>query len=120
MLIGKLMVTLAWVAAATLALPACKSGAQKAGGTTGSTAKSKGQQGGAQATGSRDQASDQGAERDGLVCDESSDGVGWCESDSEVVFCAEGSWWLLDCAVVEEGAYCGYDDAANEVDCYVE
>ena len=119
MSIRSLVGTMAWLA--VLALAACNGGEPRpAGGASGSSAKEKNQQGGSSATGARNQASNQGGERDGLVCDDASYGVGWCENDSEIVFCAEGSWWLLDCSLVEEGAYCAYDEASNEVDCFIE
>lgn len=106
---------------ASLGAPACGGdGATKAGGEKAAAAKEGGQKGGSVATGAKSSGQSAGPERDGLACDASAEGVGWCDSDAEIVFCSEGSWWLLDCAAVTDGAYCGYDEGLNEVDCYVD
>jgi len=93
---------------------------KKAGGKKGSAAADAKQKSGDTATGNRSSGTDQGAESDGIVCDANLEGVGWCSSDAAIVLCAEGSWWLVDCSAVSDGAYCGYDEDADVVDCYVE
>jgi hypothetical protein len=109
------------VVSAALGAPGCGGeGATKAGGQKAGAAKEGGQKGGSVATGAKSSGQSAGSERDGLACDASAEGVGWCDSDAEIVFCSEGSWWLLDCTAVTDGAYCGYDEELNEVDCYVE
>ncbi len=92
----------------------------KGGGQTGEAASSSGQKGGSRSTGSQSLATSQGSETEGLVCDASTDGIAWCDDDTNILFCADGAWWLLDCGAVEAGAFCGYDEDLNIVDCYVE
>jgi hypothetical protein len=103
-----------------LPLAACNSGATKAGGKTGSEAASAKQKSGSQAKGNRESGAAQGPDYEGVTCDSGLEGVGWCSSDAEIVFCSQGEWWLLDCGAIDEGAFCGFDEAAEEVDCYVE
>lgn len=55
-----------------------------------------------------------------LVCDAESDGVAFCDDDTNLVFCAEGEWWSLDCPAIEDGAFCGEDADSLLVDCAVE
>jgi hypothetical protein len=107
--------------ACSVEVPELESGAGKAkgGGKKGSEASESGQKSGSKATEAKDSAESQGSEAEGLACDDSLDGVGWCEDDESILFCSDGEWWLLDCTAIEEEAFCGYDDEANLVDCYV-
>lgn len=93
---------------------------KKGGGSKGaSAASSAGQKGGSNATSAQDSATSQGPESDGLVCDGTTEGVGWCSDDASIVFCSDESWWLLDCTQYDPEAFCAYDDDLNIVDCYV-
>jgi hypothetical protein len=93
---------------------------KKGGGSKGaSDAKSSGQKGGSNAEGAQGNATSQGPESDGLVCDASTESVGWCADDASIVFCSDENWWLLDCTEIDPEAFCGYDDELNVVDCYV-
>jgi hypothetical protein len=93
---------------------------KKGGGSKGSAAQSSGQKGGSTASSHTMDAASQGSESDGLVCDASIEGIGWCADDASVVFCSGETWWLLDCAAIESEGFCGYDEELNIVDCYVE
>ena len=91
----------------------------KGGGSKGSDAQSSGQKGGSKAAASKGTAQSQGAENGGLVCDASTESIGWCADDASIVFCSADTWWLLDCRQLDPDAFCGYDDELNIVDCYV-
>ena len=65
-----------------LALAAC--GSKKATGSKAKGMKSQGQQ--------------QGPEYDGTTCDDELEGQGFCDDDTNIVFCSEGEWYLLDCS----------------------
>ena len=56
-----------------------------------------------------------GASYEDVTCDSSTEGLAWCDSDTEIAFCASGTWWLLDCSGVG-GDFCG--DDGETVDCY--
>lgn len=94
-------------------------GKQKGGGAKSAAAaqmqKSMQKTGGA-ASSMQSSASNQGNSKDGVSCDAALDGVGFCATDSAIVFCSAGSWWLLDCAEVREDAYCGQSDGT--IDCF--
>lgn len=52
----------------------------------------------------------------GIACDASTNKVGYCDDEGNAVqFCSEGSWYDIACA---PGTLCGFDEAANVVDCY--
>jgi hypothetical protein len=92
-------------------------GAKKAGGAksaASATASKSSQKTGSAAATNQSSATS----RDGVACDGAASGVGFCASDSTIAFCASGSWWLLDCSEVEEGAYCG--QAGDTIDCFTE
>ena len=112
---------LALVTALSLACgaPAAAGAKTKGGGEKGSAAKDAGQKTGGTASGKTDQATNSGADVDGITCDDSLEGVAWCESDTEIIFCTGGSWYLLDCVAFDETAFCGIDEAAT-VDCYAD
>lgn len=96
-------------------------GAKKAGGAksaASATASRSSQKTGSAAATNQSSATNQGGSRDGVACDGAASGVGFCASDSTIAFCASGSWWLLDCSDVEEGAYCG--QAGDTIDCFTE
>lgn len=96
-------------------------GSKKAGGAKNATSAqtSKGsQKTGSAATGGQSSATAQGSTKDGVTCDASLNGVGFCASESSIVFCSGGSWYALDCSDIEDGAYCGQD--GDTIDCYVD
>lgn len=105
-----------------VALSACGGGAKtKGGGDKGAAAaKASNQKSGGNAQGKQSSATSQGSDSGGVACDGELDGVAWCNSDTEIIFCSGGSWYLLDCEAFEVGAFCGLDVDALEVDCYVE
>ncbi|HZO17183.1 MAG TPA: hypothetical protein VFB62_28090 [Polyangiaceae bacterium] len=92
----------------------------KGGGRKGSEAAEEGQKSGSNATSHQDQAQEQGNEVDEIVCDAENEGVGWCDDDVSVVFCASETWWRLDCTALDPASYCDYDDDDNVVDCFVD
>jgi hypothetical protein len=81
---------------------------------TGGCGSDKPSTAGDRAKGMKSQANQQGTEHDGLLCDASTEGEGFCVDDWTIVFCADGYWWALDCSAL--GAVC-YEDAYI-VDCY--
>lgn len=91
----------------------------KGGGQKGAEAAEAGQKSGDNATASKESAAAQGTESDGVVCDASLEGVGWCADDASIVFCSADSWWLLDCTAYDPEAFCAYDLDLEIVDCYV-
>jgi hypothetical protein len=105
--------------ASMLVLPAagCGSKKSKGGGVKGAAAKDAGQKTGGTATGDKAKAKEQmGDTYEGVKCDSTTEGLGWCDSETEIAFCSGGGWYLLDCTGVG-GDFCG-DDGAT-VDCYV-
>lgn len=76
------------------------------------------QQSGSRARGAQSSAANQGSESNGVACDGALEGAGVCASETQVLFCAGGIWWLLDCGQLVSGAFCGYDSATLAVDCY--
>jgi hypothetical protein len=103
------------------AVPATPAPAKKkGGGTQGATAaSSSGQKGGSNAESAQSSATSQGSEVDGLVCDASTESVGWCADDASIEFCSDATWWVLDCTQFDPDAFCAYDEDLNIVDCYV-
>src|SRR5262245_55409200 len=82
------------------AVMACAGGGTKtkgAGVKGAAAAKSSDQKSGGNAKATMGSATNQGATAHDATCDADLDGVGWCDSDSEIIFCASGSWYLLDC-----------------------
>jgi hypothetical protein len=100
-----------------LALVACGSSGQatKGSGAKGSGAKDAGQKAGGTAEGDKGMASSDGSEYEGVTCDETFEGVAWCDSDTTIVFCTGGTWWALDCSAVGGDVCAELDDT---VDCY--
>src|SRR5262245_38790447 len=43
-----------------------------------------------------------GSDSGGVTCDASLDGVGFCDTDNSIVFCAGGSWYQLSCGAIAE------------------
>jgi hypothetical protein len=123
--VASVLASLALISPAFLATQGCSSTTSakpkaKAGGAKGPAAASTDKQkGGAKATAKKDSGMNKGAEVDGVACDAALEGIAWCGSESEVVFCAAGAWYALDCAQVESGAFCGEDVDTNTVDCFV-
>jgi len=105
-------------ATSTAASGAGGAGQVKGGGKKGAAAASAHQKGGSTAEGKVGSAASQGPTSDGLTCDATLDGVGWCVDDANILFCYEGTWWLLDCSGFLDGGFCGYDVDLNTVDCY--
>ena len=56
----------------------------------------------------------------GVTCDASMEGAAWCDTETEVAFCSGGVWYLMDCSALDELAWCGYDEAYDVVDCFVD
>lgn len=108
------------VVLAVLVLAACGGSSAKAtkgGGAKGTSAQSSGQKAGGMATADKSKGTDKGATYEGVTCDASTEGLAWCDSDTEIAFCAGGEWWLLDCANPQIGGdFCG--DDGNTIDCY--
>jgi hypothetical protein len=90
----------------------------KGGGQKGTAAVSSKQHGGSTAQTQKSSAMSQGSNVQGIVCDASLEGVGWCVDDLDIVFCSAGTWWILDCSQWADGAFCGYYADANIVDCF--
>ena len=53
---------------------------------------------------------------EGVFCNDTTEGIGWCDDDVTLAYCSLGTWWLLDCTDVG-GDYC--NDDGITVDCYV-
>ena len=96
-----------------IALAACAS--NSSGPTKGSSAKGAGQKVGGTAHGDTSMATNDGASYESITCDDSEEGVAWCDDDHTIVFCSSGIWWSLDCADVG-GDFCAETD--DTVDCY--
>jgi hypothetical protein len=105
---------------AAVALAACSNSSSgnkptKGSSQTGSAARTAGQKTGGTAQGNESMATNDGVTYQELTCDDSFDGVAWCNDDQTIVFCSAGTWWALDCAQIG-GDACGED--AETVDCY--
>lgn len=93
----------------------------KGGGDKGAAAaKASNQKSGSNATSKMGSAQSQGSDSGGITCDGDLEGIAWCDSDTNIIFCSGGTWYLLDCEAFEAGAFCGVDLESAEVDCYVE
>ena len=55
---------------------------------------------------------------DGVDCTAELEGLAWCDTDSELLFCSDGEWYQLDCAKLESGGFCGFDLESLEVSCF--
>jgi hypothetical protein len=103
-----------------LVVAACTSGGgskAKGGGAKGTDAQSAGQKSGGTAESDHSKGTDKGNTYDGVTCDATTDGLAWCDSDTDIALCAGGEWWLLDCSSPEIGGdFCG--DDGQTVDCY--
>ena len=107
------------VVSLSFAFAACGGGSKpaKGGGARGAAAKGSGQTSGGTATGDKGQGTQKGETYEGVTCDSSTDGLAWCDSDTDVVFCSGGVWYLLDCSSPEIGGdVCGETD--DTIDCY--
>lgn len=85
----------------------------------GARQPSSSQQSGSSARNAMSSATDRGAMQGGLACDSALEGAGVCANETQVLFCASGTWWLLDCSVLAAGGFCAYDPSLSSVDCYV-
>ena len=100
-------------------LVACSGGSkpQKGGGQMGTAAKDAGQKAGGHAEGDKSKGTDMGSTYDSVTCDSSTEGLAWCDSETNIAFCAGGEWWILDCSHPDIGGdFCG--DDGQTVDCY--
>jgi hypothetical protein len=105
-----------FIAPALLLVEGCASSKKQKGTTAkGNAAKTEGLENGSVSAAARDKAKDLGATVEKLLCDAVTEGVGWCDSDTAVVFCTGGTWYKLDCAATGLGV-CAIDDA-KVVDC---
>lgn len=107
------------ISIASLAI-ACGSGGgkSKGGGSKGTGAQSSGQKAGGNAEGGKSMGTQEGETYEGVTCDSSTEGLAWCDSDTEVAFCSDGAWWLLDCSHPDIGGdFCAEADDGT-VDCY--
>jgi hypothetical protein len=98
---------------------ACGGGGSKSkgGGAKGASAKDSGQKGGGNVSTDKSKGTDKGETYEGVTCDSSAEGLAWCDSTTEVAFCAGGEWWLLDCSHPDIGGdFCG--DDGTTIDCY--
>jgi hypothetical protein len=100
-----------------LVLAACGTSSQptKNSSAKGSGAKAAGQKAGGTAESNKSMATSDGAEYEDVTCDDSEEGVAWCDSDTTVIFCTGGTWYALDCSAVG-GDFCAELD--DTVDCY--
>jgi hypothetical protein len=118
------------VASLTISLAACggasntggsspSAKAQKGAGQKGTAAKDSGQKVGGHAGHDRSKGQDKGATYEDLACDDSLEGLAWCDSDTELAFCSSGQWWVLDCSHPDiDGDFCA--ESGSTVDCYAE
>ena len=100
-----------------IALAACgtSSSPTKNSSAKGSGAKAAGQKAGGTAEGNKSTATSNGTEYEDVACDDTMEGVAWCDSDTTVIFCTGGSWYSLDCSAIG-GDFCAELD--DTVDCY--
>ena len=107
------------VLAAIGSLAACGGGNKpaKGGGSKGTAAKGSGQKAGGMAEADKSKGTDQGATYLDVTCDETTEGLAWCDSDTNIAFCSGGEWWILDCSHPDIGGDFCADDGTN-VDCY--
>ena len=92
--------------------------AKGSGAKSTSAAKDSGQKASAQVKNGTSKAQSSGATKDGVTCDASLEGVGFCGSDTTVVFCTQGQWWALECTAIDSTAYCGVDPESG-LDCWL-
>lgn len=72
---------------------------------------------GTTAKGAQSKALDKGTGAlDGVNCTQTNEGMGWCNSDLEIFWCAGGHFYSLDCKTVD-GKVCAYTDSSKTVDC---
>ena len=115
--ISRVFIAASMIAALVPAAACSKSSKSKGGGEKGAAAQTAQQKAGATAKGDQSNASDKGADYETVTCDDSDEGLGWCDSETEIVFCAGGHFWVLDCAGIG-GDFCG--DDGSTIDCYAE
>lgn len=92
--------------------------ARGSGAKTTAAAKDGNQKATPQVTSNTSKATSSGMTKDGVACDASLEGVGFCGSDSTVVFCASGQWWALECSALDPTAFCGVD-TDGVLDCWL-
>lgn len=92
---------------AMLLAASCTSDDSSGPGTSQGTA-------GSTATGYVSEADDNGSTYEGVTCDDSTQGIAWCDDDFNVVYCSSGTWYSFDCAYL--GQFCAAD--GDDVDCF--
>lgn len=98
------------------ALAACASNSPtKGSGAKGADAKGAGQMVGSTASGDTSMATNDGASYEDVTCDDSEEGVAWCDDDQTIVFCSNNIWYALDCGSIG-GDFCA--ETNDTVDCY--
>lgn len=91
---------------------------QKGGGQKGAAAASaKQQNGGTASSAAATSGTDQGSDYEGATCDDSTEGVAWCDSDTTVILCSSGTWYAVDCSSIGADV-CATDLDSQVVDCY--
>jgi hypothetical protein len=100
-----------------IAMAACggTNGPSKGSSAKGSDAAAAGQKAGGTAEGDMSMATSDGSSFDDATCDDSDEGVAWCDDDTTIVFCSGGSFYSLDCGSIG-GDFCAELD--DTVDCY--
>lgn len=76
------------------------------------------QQSGATARNAQSSGMNQGSESNGVTCDGALEGAGLCVDETQLLACAGGNWYLLDCASLITDGFCGYDTSNASVDCF--
>jgi len=102
-----------------IAIAACGGNKAKAkgGGTKGTAATSSGQKAGGNAETGKSKGTGKGATYEGVTCEQATEGLAWCDSETELAFCAGGAWYLLDCSHPDIGGdFCG--EAEDTIDCF--
>lgn len=66
----------------------------------------------------KDDAKKKDGKVDDVACEAANEGLAFCDSDTNLVFCMGGGWWELDCGKAVAGSLCGYDAETFEVDCW--
>ena len=104
---------------AAIALAACasnnNSSPMKGSSAKGADAKSAGQKAGSTATADKSMATQKGASYETVTCDDSEEGVAWCDDDQTIIFCSGGIFWALDCGAIG-GDFCA--ETSDTVDCF--
>ncbi len=114
------MTKLMMLATLMMCLGACGKAAptKGSGAKTTDAAKSSGQKASPKVAAEKSKGTSSGASKDGVTCDASLEGVGFCATDTTVVFCTGGEWWALECSALDAASFCGVDDL-GALDCWL-